>query len=260
MKKKILAIVEARMNSKRLYGKVLKKINGVEILKIILDRLETSKKISEVIVATSNNREDDSIVKLLNKKKFKYFRGSEKNLIKRLIGAAEKFNADIVVRLTADNPLIYSKSIDFMINFYKKNLKFDYITNNNFGNLKKRNLALGLDISLFKLKKLKLVERYARKLKNRKKYQEHPTLYFNVISNNKFKVKNIKLPKDHIVPKKFRLTIDTKEDYAFFEKLFKSINKNNKKIVPKDVNKALIENPELGKINKEVKQYVPKIY
>ena len=128
MKKKILAIVEARMNSKRLYGKVLKKINGVEILKIILDRLETSKKISEVIVATSNNREDDSIVKLLNKKKFKYFRGSEKNLIKRLIGAAEKFNADIVVRLTADNPLIYSKSIDFMINFYKKNLKFDYIT------------------------------------------------------------------------------------------------------------------------------------
>ena len=107
------------MNSKRLFGKVIKKLNGVEILKIIIDRLKTSKKISDVVVATSKNKKDDRIIKLLNKKKISYFRGSEKNLIKRLIGAADKFNADIVVRLTADNPLVYSKSIDFMIDFYK---------------------------------------------------------------------------------------------------------------------------------------------
>ena len=259
MKKKVLAIIEARMNSKRLFGKVIKKLNGVEILKIIIDRLKTSKKISDVVVATSKNKKDDRIIKLLNKKKISYFRGSEKNLIKRLIGAADKFNADIVVRLTADNPLVYSKSIDFMIDFYNKNLKFDYITNNSFGNLKRRNLALGLDISLFKLKKLQLVEKYTRKLKNKKKFQEHPTLYFNTFGHKKFLIKNIKLPKLHIVPRKFRLTIDTKKDYIFFEKLFKCINKKHKEITPKDINKALKENPNLSKINNKVHQYVPRI-
>lgn len=151
MRKKIVAIVEARLNSKRFSGKVLKKINGKEILKIILERLKHSKKIDKIVVATTNNRQDDKIIRII-KGKYNYFRGSEKNVLKRVIDAADKFNANLIVRLTADNPLIDAKTIDYMLNFYSKNTQIDYLTNNNFGNLKKRKLALGLDIIILKKK------------------------------------------------------------------------------------------------------------
>ena len=153
MKKKIVAIVEARLNSKRLPNKVLMKIQGREILKIILERLKYSKKIDSIVVATTKNKKDNKIENFLKKNKYNFYRGSEKNIINRIIGAGDQYNADIIIRLTGDNPLVDPKMIDYMLNFYLKDRNTDYLTNNNFGDLKKRKIAMGLDVSIFKLNK-----------------------------------------------------------------------------------------------------------
>ena len=96
-------------------------------------------------------------------------------------------------------------------------------------------------------------------LKTKKNFKNIQHFILTHLVIKKFLIKNIKLPKLHIVPRKFRLTIDTKKDYIFFEKLFKCINKKHKEITPKDINKALKENPNLSKINNKVHQYVPRI-
>ncbi len=257
MKKKIVAIVEARLSSKRLNGKVLKKINGKEIIKIILERLKFSKKIDHVVVATTLNRKDDRIVKTI-KKKYNYFRGSERNVIKRVVDAADKFKAHIVVRLTGDNPLVDAKAIDYMLNYYLKNTKIDFLTNNHFGNLKKRKLALGLDINIINKDKLKFAQAQVKKLKNKKIFCEFPTLYFYTLGKKKFRIKNINMPKKFFIPKKYRLTIDTKDDYVFFLKLFSHFKSNNRYLNISDIKKILMKYPNLHKINNNVTQFQPK--
>ncbi len=255
--KRVVAIIEARINSKRLVGKVLKKLNGKEIIKIILERLKFSKKIDTKLVATSKNKKDDKLVNLL-KGKYSYYRGSEKNVLRRVIEAGEKSNADIIVRLTGDNPLVDPFMIDFMIKYMLRNPKIDYLTNNSFGILKKRQIAFGLDVSIFKLKKLKILEKRVKKLHKKKEFFEFPTLYFYTIGKKFFNVKNIIIPKKFIINKNYRLTLDTQRDYVFFKKLFSNFKKKDfvKNI---DVKKILSNNPELSNYNKSVKQYDPNL-
>jgi spore coat polysaccharide biosynthesis protein SpsF len=257
MKKKIIAIVEARTNSKRLKNKVLKKINGKEIITLILQRLKVSKKIDQIVVATTNNKDDDKIIKVIGKE-FDYFRGSEKNVLKRVIGAADKFKANLIVRITADNPIVDVKAIDYMINFYLKNLHIDYLTNNFFGDLNKRKLALGLDISIFKKDKLELVKKYVQKLKkNKNMFCEFPTLYFYTIGKYKFNIKNITLPERFLINKKFRLTVDTENDLKFFISLFSHFKNKKNYLDISDIKKVLLKNPKLANINNKIAQFQP---
>ena len=115
MKNKIVAIIEARMSSTRLEGKVLKKIDGEEVLKIIIKRLRFSKQINQIIVATTKAKKDDRIARFLKKNKQLYYRGSSSDVMGRIINAAEKFKAEIIVRVTGDNPLTDPNIIDYML-------------------------------------------------------------------------------------------------------------------------------------------------
>jgi spore coat polysaccharide biosynthesis protein SpsF len=258
MKKKIVAIVEARLNSKRLPNKVLKKIRGKEILKIILERLKYSKKIDTIVVAITKNKKDNKLENFLKKNKYNFYRGSEKNIINRIIRAGDEYNADIIIRLTGDNPLVDPKMIDYMLNFYLKDRNTDYLTNNNFGGLKKRKIAMGLDVSIFKLNKLKIVEKLIKNLKGKKIFREYPTLYFYTLGKKNFKIKNIKLPQKFILDKKYRLTVDTIEDFKFFSKLFFYLKNEKKYLSITKIKKVLLKYPLLYKINNKVTQYKPK--
>ena len=107
MKKiKIVATIEARMNSTRLPGKVMKKFGKHPMLGVLIDRLIKSKKIDDIVVATSKSKKDNKIVSFLKKKDINFYRGSENNVNLRLIKAAQKYNAGLVVQLTADNPFV----------------------------------------------------------------------------------------------------------------------------------------------------------
>ena len=123
MKKNVLALIEARMGSSRLKGKVLKKLGKTTVLDLLVKRVKKAHNIDKVVVITSKNKKDNLLVNHLKKKKIKYFRGSEQNVLNRILISSRLFKGDIIVRLTADNPLIDPTMINHMVQYIKKNIK-----------------------------------------------------------------------------------------------------------------------------------------
>ena len=99
-------IIQARLGSTRLPGKVLRKINGIPVIELIYKRLKKCKLVDQIIVATSTNKDNDDLVNFLKLKKIKYFRGNEKDVLSRFFHAAKKFKFKTVIRITADCPLV----------------------------------------------------------------------------------------------------------------------------------------------------------
>ena len=122
------AIIQARMGSKRLPGKVLRSYKNLTPLGVLCGRLKKIKEISKIIVATTKEKKDDKIVSFCKKLKISYFRGSTNNVLNRYYCAAKKFKSKEIIRLTADNPFIDKKTLVKMIGIKKKNL-YDYVAN-----------------------------------------------------------------------------------------------------------------------------------
>lgn len=129
--KKIVAIVQARMGSSRLPGKVLREIlPGKPLLSSMLERLEQSKLLTEIVVATTTNTIDDSIAQLCSQSGTKVFRGDENDVLGRYAAAAQEFTADIIVRLCADSPLHDAEIIDKCLAVYLQNQQsIDFVCN-----------------------------------------------------------------------------------------------------------------------------------
>jgi len=252
MKKiKIVATIEARMNSKRLPGKVMKKFGKYPLLGVLIDRLRRSKKIDDIVVATSINKKDNKIVNFLKKKGINYYRGSENNVNLRVIKAARKYNANLIVQLTADNPFVDHKIIDYMINFFIKNIgKYDYVTNCGLGDYSKSHVPLGFNVQLFLFKHLEANYKYC----NRKDLKEHPSLYFYREGKRKYRLKNlpIKSPKTNL---NIRLTVDTINDFKLARLVFKKLGHGkNANFELKDVINFFNKNKSYIKINENVIQ------
>ena len=112
----VVCIVQARIGSTRLYGKILKKIHGEYCaLDYLVKRLKKSKNISKIVIATSNKTRDNKIINAIKKYKINNFRGSESNVLNRYYKTALKYRADIIVRITSDCPFSDPYLIDFMI-------------------------------------------------------------------------------------------------------------------------------------------------
>ena len=128
IKKQVLAVIQARMNSTRLRGKVLKKIGNLTCIEILLKRLLKSKLIDKIIVATSTNSYDDILYDKLTKIGIDCFRGDENNVYKRFLDSFENSKASVIVRITGDCPLIDPDLVDKIImDFLNKNV--DYVSN-----------------------------------------------------------------------------------------------------------------------------------
>ena len=124
----IIAISQARVGSKRFPSKILKKINEKSILQIHIERVLKSKKISKLIIATTTNEEDNIVYKLSNFIGVECFRGSEDDVLDRYYNAAKLYNADYIVRITSDCPLIDPELIDEVIES-TVNSSYDYGNN-----------------------------------------------------------------------------------------------------------------------------------
>lgn len=203
--KKIACIIQARSNSKRLPNKILKKISGKTVLEILISRLKKSKKIDKIIIATTNKKNDDIIIKIAQKNQVDYYRGNESNVLKRYYDCANKFNLDNILRITSDCPLSDKKLIDKMIGIYLTS-KVDYISNTI-----KRTFPDGLDVEIFNFRALHQAFKYAKS----KFEKEHVTQYF-------FKDKNIKKInyKNDIDLSKKRWTLDYHNDFLFISSVF----------------------------------------
>ena len=124
---KIVAIVQARMGSSRLPGKVLKTIVNKPMIELLLTRLSQSRELDEIVVATSEHPQNDELQSIVEFLGYRCTRGSEKNVLNRFYEAAKTTNADIVVRITGDCPLVDPSLVDRCIQCYK-DLKVDYFS------------------------------------------------------------------------------------------------------------------------------------
>ena len=206
IKKKIIAIVQARCNSIRLPNKVLKKFDGMPAIEILYQRLNLSKRIDNIVIATSRNQSNLKLVNFCKEKKFDFFLGSESNVLKRYYDANKKFNADIIVRITGDSVLIDHKLVDKVINLFLKN-KVDYASN-----CQPVSFPDGLDIEVFSKKCLE----QSYKLVKNKYDKEHVTSFIR--TSDKFKRVNFKNNKDYSF---LRWTLDQKEDFKVIEAIIK---------------------------------------
>jgi len=138
-------IVQARMSSSRLPGKVMKEVQGRPLIAYQLDRLKEVRGADSVVVATSLNEDDDVIADFCSQYGVSVFRGSLDDVQKRFLDAANHHNIDVVVRITADCPLIDPSIIDFVIAEYKElNDSYAYVTN-----ILERTYPRGMDVEVF---------------------------------------------------------------------------------------------------------------
>ena len=145
-KNNVVAIVQARMGSTRLPGKALLEIAGVPMLFRVLNRLAHSELIDKIVVATTQSVMDEALVKACDERGVESFKGSENDVLDRYYEAARRFDADVVVRITSDCPLIDPSIVDHVINKYMQNREtVDYVSNV----IEPRTFPRGLDVEVF---------------------------------------------------------------------------------------------------------------
>ena len=235
----ILAIIQARLGSERFPRKVLQKLQGKTILEHIVDFLQYSNLINKTVVATTNLAEDDELIEYLKKKKIHYFRGNSFNVLERYYKCSKFFNGDIIVRITADNPLLDPFIIDDAINISLKT-RCDYVTN-----LLHRTFPIGYSIEILTSS---LLEQLYQKM-NSNLDKEHVT-YSLRQKPERYNIKEIFTPKGLERPS-WRLTVDYKEDYQLMEKIFSKLYTVNDFIKYNSVVELLDNNPELLEINQK---------
>ena len=155
MKKKnfgIFIVIEARSTSKRLKRKHLYKFQGVTLIKLLVKKLKKVKKINGIILATTKNKIENVLIKDLENEKIKIFRGSETNVLQRVINAGKKFKAEAICRITGDCPLIDIRFVQELVDVYikEKTNGIEFISNS-------KGLPIGQGGSIVKLQTLEKI-------------------------------------------------------------------------------------------------------
>jgi len=240
--KKVVATIEARMTSSRLPGKVLLDLGGMPVLEFMLRRLKVSRYLDDVVIATTVNEQDDEIVSLCEKLNCSYFRGSEEDVLTRVLDAAASVKTDIIVELTGDCPFIDIAIVDEVIELY---FSGDY----NYGsNVVERSYPDGFDVEVFSLEDLKKVDKLTQNPIDR----VHVSSYF--YSNpDQFKLVNLKAKGDDYWPE-LGVTLDEESDYEFLKALFSEINLPVEEIRLSNVISSVRNKPKLLEINGNVRR------
>ena len=206
----MIAIIQARSNSKRFKEKILKNIYGLPMIIHVAMKVNKSNYVKKLIVATSKSKMDDNLIKVLKAFKIKYFRGELNNVASRFLKLAIKKKCKYFIRINGDSPLIDSNIIDKAIKLHKKNKKFDLISN-----VFPRTYPKGQSVEIIKVKTLK-----NNINKMSKSDLEHVTKYFYK-NYKKFKIKNFKNKQKKRIMK---LSIDTISDLKKITNKFKKKN------------------------------------
>ncbi len=239
---KVIAIIQARMGSTRLPGKILKKVQGKTLLEIQLERLKQSTLIQQVIVATTTQAQDDSVVDLCKQLNVDFYRGSEEDVLSRYYEAAVIFKANVIVRLTSDCPLIDPVIVDEVIATYiRQQDSVDYVSNT-----LERTYPRGLDVEVFSFKALEKTLTEAILQRDR----EHVTAY--IYSNpNMFRIDQVKGEHDY---SNFRWTVDTTEDFELIQRILNVLYEEDKLFYMDDVVQLLTKHPKWNDINAHIEQ------
>ena len=246
----IIAIIQARAASSRLPNKVLLEIAGQPMLSHVYRRTKCAQLVNQVVVATTNSPADDAVATLCDEKGYPCYRGSEFDVLDRYYQAAAAFNADIVVRITADCPVIDPDVIDYTINLflgnhvdYKNKLyAFDFAANR-LPPPWNRTYPIGLDTEVCSFEGLMIAWQEADKPHQR----EHvmPFFYENA---DRFRILHVTHDPSY---GDLRWTVDTPQDLELIRQIYAHFN-GQENFSWLDILKLIEKNPQLMEINAQV--------
>lgn len=229
-----LAIIQARMGSSRLPNKVLKKLCGKPMLQHIVERVQKSKYVDHVMVATTVQKADNAVEELCQKIQTDYYRGSENDVLDRYYQAASKYQPKNVIRITADCPFIDPTLIDEIIKNHETG-DFDYTSNTLV-----ETYPDGLDTEVFKFTALTQAWKEADLASER----EHVTPYIKF----KGQFKRYSVERSPSLADK-RWTVDTEEDFAVATQVYEALYEQDCIFLTNDILKFLEEHHEIEQLN-----------
>ncbi len=231
-----LALIQARMGSSRFPGKVLQDLAGRPMLWHVVDRVRGAKSVDQVVIATTDREVDDPIAEFCEREGIGCFRGNEQDVLDRFYQAAKANHANVVVRITADCPLIDPEVIDKVLSRFAQG-DCDYACN-----VIRYTYPDGLDTEAFSFAALEKAWREADKPSER----EHVTPY---LRTGKFRTANVEseIP---VSPEKFRWTVDHPTDLEFVRRVYAAFSGNGE-FGLRDVFDLLKERPDLATIQAE---------
>lgn len=251
MDKKVVALVQARMGSTRLPGKVLADILGKPMLWHIVNRLSYCKLVDQTIIATADNDKNKPIAEVAKQYAIPCYSGSEVDLVDRFYQAARKFDASVIVRITADCPLVDPEIVDELIDIYLHNIdRYDYVSNSR----PKASYPHGLDAEVFGVN---LVKNLWQTIEEPFRREWFTTVIFE--NPEKYKLFCLK-SKENL--SQIRLTVDYQEDLDLVREIFTRLYKEDRCFYLKDMLDLLSANQELLDINKKYKrdeQYIQEL-
>lgn len=241
-KPKTLIIVQARMGSTRLPGKVLKQIIEKPLIFYLVERLKRVKNSHSIVIATSTNALDDTLANYCMKTNIPVFRGSENDVLQRYYDCAKEYGADFIVRICSDCPLIDPALVDDVIEqclIQKEPLRIA-------SNVIQRTYPRGMDTEVFTFQALEEAAMTVTSVEEREhvtlNFYRHPNLYHLISVKSNKNTSN------------YRLTVDTQEDFELISKIFTALYPKNPAFTLQDVLQLLKANPEWLKINAHIKQ------
>lgn len=239
---KIVTVIQARTGSTRLPDKIFMPLAGRPLLLSMIQRVQNSNRAGQIVVATTTEQDDDKVEELCTFSNINLYRGHPTDLLDRHFKAALEYNADAVVKIPSDCPLIDPNIIDRVIEYYLNNIaKYDYVSN-----LHPATYPDGNDVEIFSMPSLKAAwENAARDLE-----REHTTPYFWE-NPDKFRIGNVEWETGLDYSMSHRFTIDYMEDYLFIKAVYDELYDSNPKFSLSDILELLERKPEIKRLNEK---------
>jgi spore coat polysaccharide biosynthesis protein SpsF len=238
---KFVATIEARMTSSRLPGKVLAPLGGKPALEVMVERLRKVPAIDQIVIATTSNETDNPVQELAERLGIGFWRGSEDDVLQRVLDAATAHDADVIVEFTGDCPLIDPEIAGQVIDTYR-NAGVDYVSN-----VMTRSFPMGMETQVFARR---ILEDVARRTQDKVDH-EHVSLY--IYRNPQlYSLRNVEAPAALTRPD-LRLTLDTKEDLTVISSVYEALSKRSPSFSLSEMLAFLDANPAISAINSAVK-------
>jgi spore coat polysaccharide biosynthesis protein SpsF len=240
--KNIVIVVQARRGSTRLPGKIMMPLVGAPLLVRMVERVQAAKTPVKVVVATTIESIDDKVEELCKEYGIECFRGHPTDLLDRHYKAGEVYNADIVVKIPSDVPLIDPKVIDKVLQYYLNNEdKYDFVSN-----LHPATYPDGNDVEVMPMDILETA--YNEALKEMEREHTTPFIWENP---KRFRIGNVEWDTGKDYSMSHRFTIDYPEDYEFIKRVYDELYDKNTEFGLDEILNLLNEKPEIYDINKK---------
>jgi len=239
---KVVAIIQARMGSTRLPGKVLANVRGKPMLSYVIGRVRAAKTLKEIVVATTTKPGDDAIVAFCRERGVNCFRGSEEDVLDRYYQAAREHAAEAVVRITSDCPLIDPEIVDKTVRAFlveQPDYAPDYASNSLV-----RTYPRGLDTEVMTFRALEIAWREARR-----PYQRTHVTPYIYENPGRFKILSVTGDRDY---SSYRWTVDTPEDLELVRAVYDRLEGDS--FLLNDIVRLMEREPELAEINRSIAQ------